>query len=146
VADVDPSLVQKIFYIPQGKWKPDIHHHRKADDLGTRLKITKWAALCHGFEPRARPPTAQGRFNLTLPLWFLIPGVLGTFFVFASITGYQTVGAAPTIAVLVASQLVIGLVWDMTRSEDITLQGMLTALLGASLLVGGVFIIASRNA
>lgn len=78
-------------------------------------------------------------------LWFLIPGVLGTFFVFASITGYRTVGAAPTIAVLVASQLVIGLVWDITRSEDITLQGILTALLGASLLVGGMFIIASRN-
>ena len=67
VADVDPSLVQKILYIPQGKWEPDIHHHRKADDLGTRLKITKGAALCHGAEPRTRPPTAQGRFNLTMP-------------------------------------------------------------------------------
>lgn len=67
MADVDPSLVQKIFYIPQGKWEPDIHHHSKADDLGARLEVTKGAVLCHDAEPRARPPTAQGRFNLTVP-------------------------------------------------------------------------------
>lgn len=36
--------------------------------------------------------------------WTLIPGLLGSFFVFASISGYQNVGAATTIAVLVASQ------------------------------------------
>ncbi|NCX28643.1 MAG: hypothetical protein EBX20_08285, partial [Rhodobacterales bacterium] len=47
--------------------EPDIHHHRKADDLGAGLEITKWAALCHGAEPRTRPPTAQGWFNLTMP-------------------------------------------------------------------------------
>jgi transporter family-2 protein len=38
--------------------------------------------------------------------WTLIPGLLGSFFVFASISGYQNVGAATTIAVLIASQLV----------------------------------------
>lgn len=37
--------------------------------------------------------------------WTLIPGLLGSFFVFASISGYQNVGAATTIAVLIASQL-----------------------------------------
>ncbi len=36
----------------------------------------------------------------------MIPGLLGSFFVFASISGYQNVGAATTIAVLVASQLI----------------------------------------
>lgn len=41
--------------------------------------------------------------------WTLIPGLLGSFFVFASISGYQNVGAATTIAVLVASQLIGGL-------------------------------------
>ena len=35
--------------------------------------------------------------------WFLIPGLLGTFFVFASMTGYKILGAAPTIAILIAS-------------------------------------------
>ncbi|WP_232816602.1 DMT family transporter [Paracoccus zhejiangensis] len=75
--------------------------------------------------------------------WFLIPGLLGSYFVFASITGYQRLGAAPTIAILVASQLVIGLAWDLTRSGNLTLQGILTAALGASLLVAGVVIILS---
>ena len=45
---------------------------------------------------------------LSVKWWTLIPGLLGSFFVFASISGYQTVGAATTIAVLVASQLVGG--------------------------------------
>lgn len=44
--------------------------------------------------------------------WTLIPGLLGSFFVFASISGYQNVGAATTIAVLVASQLIGGLMLD----------------------------------
>jgi transporter family-2 protein len=39
--------------------------------------------------------------------------LLGSFFVFASISGYQNVGAATTIAVLVASQLVGGLAMDI---------------------------------
>ena len=45
---------------------------------------------------------------LSVKWWTLIPGLLGSFFVFASISGYQNVGAATTIAVLVASQLVGG--------------------------------------
>lgn len=76
--------------------------------------------------------------------WFVIPGVLGTFFVFSSIIGYQNVGAAPTIAMLVASQLVFGLAWDMARMDEITFQGVMTAVLGVGLLICGVFIIVSR--
>ncbi|VFS43333.1 Inner membrane protein ydcZ [Serratia liquefaciens] len=45
---------------------------------------------------------------LSVKWWTLIPGLLGSFFVFASISGYQNVGAATTIAVLVVSQLVAG--------------------------------------
>ena len=45
----------------------------------------------------------------TVRWWTLIPGCWGRF-VFASISGYQNVGAATTIAVLVASQLIGGLV------------------------------------
>ncbi|KEJ98094.1 transporter family-2 protein [Pseudosulfitobacter pseudonitzschiae] len=77
--------------------------------------------------------------------WFLIPGLLGTFFVFASITGYKSLGAAPTIAVLVASQLVFGLAWDLFRSESISIQGILTEVLGAGLLICGVVLIVSRQ-
>jgi len=38
------------------------------DDLGARFEVTKWAALCHGTEPRARSLLAQDQFNLTMPL------------------------------------------------------------------------------
>lgn len=77
-------------------------------------------------------------------LWFVIPGVLGTFFVYASITGYQTVGAAPTIAILVASQLVFGLAWDMSRSERLAGADISLAAIGAVLLVSGAILIVSR--
>ncbi len=52
----------------------------------------------------------------TVRWWTLIPGLLG-FFVFASINGYQNVGAATTIAVLVASQLIGGLIMDVLKSH-----------------------------
>ena len=54
--------------------------------------------------------------------WTLIPGLLGSFFVFASISGYQNVGAATTIAVLVASQLIGGLMlYIFSRTHSIRL-------------------------
>lgn len=56
--------------------------------------------------------------------WTLIPGLLGSFFVFASISGYQNVGAATTIAVLVASQLIGGLVLDIFRSHGVPLRAL----------------------
>jgi len=33
MADFDASFVQQIFNIPKRKWKADIHHYRKANDL-----------------------------------------------------------------------------------------------------------------
>jgi transporter family-2 protein len=77
--------------------------------------------------------------------WFILPGVLGTFFVFANITGYRTLGAAPTVALLVASQLICGLIWDLVRAEHVTLKGASTAAVGAVLLICGVLIILSRK-
>lgn len=77
--------------------------------------------------------------------WFVIPGLLGSFFVFASIFGYQHLGAAPTIAVLIASQLVFGLAWDMGRSDAISLRAISTAVLGVGLMICGMIIIVSRH-
>lgn len=85
-----------------------------------------------------------GEITRTFQFWFVIPGVLGTFFVFSSIVGYQNLGAAPTIAMLVASQLVFGLAWDISRLDKITFQGAMTATLGVGLLICGAFIIVSR--
>jgi len=48
------------------------------------------------------------------------------------------------MSILVASQLIVGLAWDMAHSDSVTLQGIMTAALGAGLLICGVFIIVSR--
>lgn len=77
--------------------------------------------------------------------WTLIPGLLGSFFVFASISGYQYVGAATTIAVLVASQLIGGLVMDVVRSQGVALKALTGPVCGAVLLVIGAWLVARRQ-
>lgn len=81
----------------------------------------------------------------TVKWWTLIPGLLGSFFVFASINGYQHVGAATTIAVLVASQLIGGLVFDMVRSHGVPWRALVGPLCGAVLLVIGAWLVARRR-
>jgi len=79
----------------------------------------------------------------TVRWWTLIPGLLGSFFVFAS--GYQYVGAATTIAVLVASQLIGGLVMDVVRSQGVPLRALIGPVCGAVLLVIGAWLVARRQ-
>ena len=81
----------------------------------------------------------------TVRWWTLIPGLLGSFFVFASISGYQNVGAATTIAVLVASQLIGGLVMDVLRSNGIPLRALIGPVCGAVMLVVGAWLVARRQ-
>lgn len=81
----------------------------------------------------------------TVKWWTLIPGLLGSFFVFASISGYQYVGAATTIAVLVASQLIGGLVMDVVRSQGVPLRALIGPVCGAVLLVIGAWLVARRQ-
>lgn len=65
----------------------------------------------------------------------LLPGVLGSFFVFASLTGYRHLGATPTIALLVTSQLIFGLGADLLRAEAGRFQ--IGPVIGVALLVAG---------
>lgn len=81
----------------------------------------------------------------TVRWWTLLPGLLGSFFVFASISGYQYVGAATTIAVLVASQLIGGLVMDVVRSQGVALKALIGPVCGAVLLVIGAWLVARRQ-
>ena len=81
----------------------------------------------------------------TIRWWTLIPGLLGSFFVFASISGYQNVGAATTIAVLVASQLIGGLIMDVLRSNGIPLRALIGPVCGAVMLVVGAWLVARRQ-
>ncbi len=82
---------------------------------------------------------------LNVKWWTLIPGLLGSFFVFASISGYQNVGAATTIAVLVASQLVGGLVIDLIRAQGVPIRALIGPVCGAVMLVVGAWLVASAS-
>ncbi|WP_375601215.1 DMT family transporter [Klebsiella aerogenes] len=82
---------------------------------------------------------------LNVKWWTLIPGLLGSFFVFASISGYQNVGAATTIAVLVASQLVGGLVIDLIRAQGVPIRALIGPVCGAVMLVVGARLVARRQ-
>lgn len=54
-------------------------------------------------------------------------------------------GATTTIAVLVASQLIGGLVLDVLRSHGITLRALIGPLCGAVMLVVGAWLVARRQ-
>ena len=86
-----------------------------------------------------------GELAATIRWWTLIPGLLGSFFVFASISGYQNVGAATTIAVLVASQLIGGLVMDILKSHGVPLRALIGPGCGAVMLVVGAWLVARRQ-
>lgn len=90
-------------------------------------------------------PTGLGELVGAVKWWTLIPGLLGSFFVFASINGYQHVGAATTIAVLVASQLIGGLTLDLVRSHGVAWRALAGPLCGAVLLVLGAWLVARRQ-
>lgn len=77
--------------------------------------------------------------------WTLLPGLLGSFFVFASISGYQYAGAATTIAVLVASQLIGGLVLDVVRHQPVPWRALAGPVCGAVMLVIGAWLVARRS-
>lgn len=78
--------------------------------------------------------------------WTLIPGLLGSFFVFASISGYQNVGAATTIAVLVASQLIGRSDAGYLPQSWRTTTGVVRAqFVAAILLVVGAWLVARRS-
>jgi transporter family-2 protein len=78
-------------------------------------------------------------------LWAVLPGLLGSFFVFAGIVGYQRVGAATTIGVLVASQLVAGLAADAFKSGAAPMRPSVVTLAGAALLILGAFLVARER-
>jgi transporter family-2 protein len=77
--------------------------------------------------------------------WALLPGLLGSFFVFSGLVGYQKIGAAPTIAILVASQLVAGLIADASSAGTVGLRANILSMIGAMLLVVGAILILRRS-
>jgi len=74
-------------------------------------------------------------------LWFLLPGLLGTFFVFASLYGYRHQGAATTIVLVVAGQLVTGLALDGMGLTGAARPIAAPTLIGTALLLLGTALV-----
>lgn len=100
--------------------------------LALLLSLLGWRSGSAGF----------GELTAVFGWHSLIPGLLGTFFVFASLIGYQRLGAGTTISVLVASQLIGGLIADTIRTGGARLDA--PTLLGAAMLAGGTVLVAMR--
>ena len=79
--------------------------------------------------------------------WFLASGLLGTFFVFASLRSYRALGVSPgNPALITAAQMVLGLLFDATGAYVIQPKALgLGAWVGAALLICGVALIVSRR-
>ncbi|MFJ4348396.1 DMT family transporter [Pseudomonas sp. NPDC089401] len=80
-----------------------------------------------------------------LRYWHLLPGVLGSFCVFASLLGYQRLGPATTASVLIASQVLVALLVDAFGAGRIATQDLLMPLIGIAFLIAGVLLIANRG-
>ena len=48
VTNIDTAFVEQIFHVAQRKRKPDVQHHRKADDLWARLEVFEWGFFAQG--------------------------------------------------------------------------------------------------
>jgi len=58
LADVDATLKQQIFDLPQRKRIADAHHHREANYLGRTVEIPEWILQCRKLwnaAPRLKP-------------------------------------------------------------------------------------------
>ena len=47
MANIDAAFVEQIFHIAKRQRKPDIEHHRQADNLAARFEIAKWVMFGH---------------------------------------------------------------------------------------------------
>ena len=89
---------------------------------------------------RSGPGFAAEIFAQVKP-WFVLPGLLGTFFVFAGVFGYRQLGAATTIVLIVAAQLAMGIALDALGMTGGVRQIGIQTLLGAALLVSGAWLV-----
>lgn len=79
----------------------------------------------------------------SIRLWTILPGMLGSFFVFAGIIGYQKIGATMTISILISSQLIAGLLADSLKTNGVFTRPSAASLLGIGLLIVGTCLVAN---
>ena len=63
---IDTPLLKKVSYIAKRKWKPNIQHYSKADNLWACFKIAEWGVFCH-LRTLQTHPARSTKFNLTVP-------------------------------------------------------------------------------
>lgn len=89
-----------------------------------------------------RLPAPRVGAIVTLPPWLLTGGVIGAFVVLAALMAAPRLGAATTVALFIAGQLVMSLVIDHFGLLGVPEQALdLKRLLGVLLLVAGVVLI-----
>lgn len=69
--------------------------------------------------------------------WYFIPGTLGMLFVMGIPFSIQQIGASRTFVILVASQILFGLVWDWM--SDVGISGL--RLMGVALALAGALLV-----
>lgn len=62
MADIDAPLMQKIFDIAKRKRKPDVEHHRQADDIRAGLAVLEWVTFRRAGTLREHPAPAQAKY------------------------------------------------------------------------------------
>ena len=73
--------------------------------------------------------------------WFVLPGLLGTLFVFASLYGYRHQGATATIVLIVAAQLAAGLLFDALGVTAAARPPSAERLVGIALVLAGAVLV-----
>ena len=63
VADVGTALVEQVLNVAQRKRKPNVHHHRKTNDLRAGFEVAKSAAYCHAPTLGNRPAQLKSVFS-----------------------------------------------------------------------------------
>jgi bacterial/archaeal transporter family-2 protein len=74
-------------------------------------------------------------------LWYVLPGLLGTAFVFASLYGYRHMGATTTIVLIVAAQLSTGVLFDALGLTGEARIPNALRILGVLLLFAGAYLV-----
>ena len=66
MADVDPPLMKRVFYIAKRKWKTNLQHHSETDDFWARFEVPKWKVFVIRIGYETTLPTSTW-FKLTVP-------------------------------------------------------------------------------
>lgn len=88
------------------------------------------------------PDNFNANKNLSFSWWFIIPGILGAFYVAGNIYSYDKVGASHTVILIVIAQIITSMLWDyFVKDKSINFK----QILGAGFAIVGVFLVISKD-